>query len=82
MADVIVDSGLESCLIGEARVGLCIDGGCDGCDDDGEDGGLEFGNHDDDDDDDDDVGLTFWLLSTRQVVSCGELTNLIFFFHV
>ena len=28
------------------------------------------------DDDDDDVGLTFWLLLlTRQVVSCGELSN-------
>ena len=49
MADVIVDGGLESCLIRKAWVGLCI-GGCDGCDDDGEDGGLEFGNHDDDDD--------------------------------
>ncbi len=51
LADVRIDSGLESCLGGETRVGLRI-GWCAGNDDDGEEGNStmqEFHGGDDDD---------------------------------
>ncbi len=59
LANVIIDGGVESCLVGKTSVGLRI-GWCAGNDDDGEEGNStmqEFWNpigrvhgHDDDDD--------------------------------